>query len=62
LVIGLRFRVTLLLVAASIMTALTVGIAVHAGWSVTHTIGVLVLLLAIQQGSYVIGILASLRR
>jgi len=62
LVIGLRFRVTLLLVAASIMTALTVGIAIHAGWSVMHTVGVLVLLLAIQQGSYLIGILASLRR
>jgi hypothetical protein len=37
-------------------------VAIHAGWSVSHTVGVLVLLLAIQQASYLLGLFASMRR
>jgi hypothetical protein len=60
--IGLRFRVTLLLAAAGLLSVLTVGFAVYSGWSVGRTIAVLALLLAIQQGSYLIGIVASSHR
>jgi hypothetical protein len=62
LAIGLRFRVTFLLATAGLMSAATVAVAILLGWSFSHTIAVLALLLAIQQGSYLIGVLASLRR
>ena len=60
--IGLRFRVTLLLAAAVLLSVATIAVAIDAGWSVSHTVGVLVLLLAIQQASYLLGLLASMRR
>jgi hypothetical protein len=62
LAIGLRFRVTFLLAAAGFMTAATIGAAIILEWSFSHTIAALVLLLAVQQASYLIGVLASLRR
>jgi hypothetical protein len=62
LAIGLRFRVTFLLAAAGLMTVATIAVAILFEWSFSHTIAVLALLLAIQQGSYLIGVLASLRR
>ncbi len=60
--IGLRFRVTLLAAAAALLSGATIAVAIYAGWSVSHTITVLFLLLAVQQGSYLIGLFASLRR
>jgi len=60
--IGMRFRVTLLLAAAALLTVATIAVAINAGWSVAHTAGVLVLLLAIQQASYLLGLYASVRR
>jgi hypothetical protein len=60
--IGMRFRVTLLLAAAVLLSVVTIAVAIHAGWSVSHTVGVLVLLLAIQQASYLLGLFASMRR
>jgi hypothetical protein len=60
--IGLRFRVTLLLAAAALLSAATVAVAVYAGWTLAHTLAVLVLLLALQQGAYLIGLFASMRR
>lgn len=60
--IGMRFRVTFLLAAAALLAVATIAVAIHAGWSVPHTLGVLVLLLAIQQASYLVGLYASVRR
>jgi hypothetical protein len=60
--IGLRFRVTMLLAAAALFSVGTIALAIQSGWSVSHTIGVLFLLLAIQQGAYLIGLYASVRR
>lgn len=62
LAIGLRFRVTLLLVAAVLLSAATIGVAIYEGWTVAHTLAVLFLLLAIQQAFYLIGLFASVRR
>jgi hypothetical protein len=62
LAIGLRFRVPLLLAAAAILSFATLAVAVYEGWSVTRTLGVLFLLLAFQQGFYLLGLFASLRR
>lgn len=59
--IGLRFRVTALLAAALILTLATTAAGVRLGWSGRHTIAVLLLLLATQQGLYLIGLFASLR-
>jgi heme/copper-type cytochrome/quinol oxidase subunit 4 len=60
--IGMRFRVTFLLAAAVLLTVATIAVAVADGWSISHTVGVLVLLLAIQQASYLVGLYASVRR
>jgi hypothetical protein len=62
LAIGLRFRVPLLLAAAALLSTATLAVAIYDGWSVTHTIGILFLLLALQQGFYLIGLLATMRR
>jgi len=60
--IGMRFRVMFLLAAAVLFTVATIAVAVSGGWSVSHTVGVLVLLLAIQQTSYLLGLFVSMRR
>lgn len=60
--IGMRYRVTLLLAAAALLSVATIAVAIQAGWSVSHTAGVLVLLLAVQQASYLLGLFASVRR
>jgi len=60
--IGMRYRVTLLLAAAALLSVATIAVAIQAGWSVSHTVGVLVLLLAVQQASYLLGLFASVRR
>jgi hypothetical protein len=62
LVIGLRFRVTLLLAAAVLLSLATIAVAIYSGWTASHTVGVLFLLLAVQQASYLLGLFASLRR
>jgi hypothetical protein len=62
LAIGLRFRVTLLFAAAVLLSFATVAVAIWAGWTVVQTLGAVLLLLVIQQGFYLIGLVASLRR
>lgn len=62
LVIGLRFRVPLLLAAATVLSSATLAVAVYDGWSVARTIGVLFLLLALQQVFYLVGLFMSVRR
>lgn len=62
LAIGLRFRVTLLFAAAVLLSVVTVAVAIWAGWTVVQTLGAVLLLLVIQQGFYLIGLLASPRR
>ncbi len=60
--IGVRFRVTLLLAASVLLSVATIAAAIHAGWSISHTVAVLFLLLAIQQVSYLLGLFVSLHR
>ncbi len=62
LAVGLRFRVTMLLATSALLSLATIAVAISAGWSFVHTIAVLLLLLAILQGSYLIGLFATLRR
>lgn len=62
LAIGLRFRVTLLFAAAVLISTATIAVAIYAGWTVAQTVLALLLLLAVQQGFYLIGLFASLRR
>lgn len=62
LAIGLRFRVTLLLAAAVLFSAGTLAVAIYAGWTIVQTLAALLLLLVIQQGFYLIGLFASVRR
>lgn len=62
LAIGLRFRVTFLLAAAALISVATIAVGLYQGWSVLQTVATLALLLAIQQGTYLLGVLATLRR
>lgn len=62
LAIGLRFRVSMLLAAAVLLGGATIAVALQWGWSVSRTIIVLLVLLAVQQGSYLIGLLVAVRR
>jgi hypothetical protein len=60
--IGLRFRVTMMVAAALALAGVTIAMSISSGWGLSRTVGVLLLLLAIQQCSYLVGLLASLRR
>ena len=60
--IGLRFRVTMMLPAALVLAGVTIAVSTSSGWSFSRTATVLLLLLAIQQCSYLVGLFASLRR
>lgn len=57
--IGLRFRVPLLLVSAILISVATLAFAVYSGWPVVSTITAIFGLLAVQQVSYLIGLVAS---
>lgn len=60
--IGLRFRVTMMVPAALALAGVTIAVSISSGWGLSRTVGVLLLLLAVQQCSYLVGLLASLRR
>jgi hypothetical protein len=60
--IGLRFRVTVIVPAALVLAGVTIAASISSGWSLSRTVAVLLLLLAIQQCSYLVGLFASLRR
>jgi hypothetical protein len=60
--IGLRFRVTMMVAAALALAGITIAVSILSGWGFSRTATVLLLLLAIQQCSYLIGLFASLRR
>ncbi|MFA5901445.1 MAG: hypothetical protein WC829_20275 [Hyphomicrobium sp.] len=62
LVTGLRFRAPMLFIAALFLTIATIGVAIYLQWSVARTVMALVLLLAIHQISYLIGLFAASRR
>ncbi len=61
LAIGLRFRVNMLLSASSVFSIGTIAAALFFGWSLGHTIGVLLILLVVQQSAYLIGLFAVAR-
>ena len=60
-VVGLRFRVVVLLPLALALIAATIAIAVNSGWNVSQAVGVTVLLLFIQQAAYFLGVFVSAR-
>lgn len=60
-VVGLRFRVVMLLPLALALIAATIAIAVNSGWNVSQAVGVTVLLLFIQQAAYFLGLFVSPR-
>ncbi|MGP1665439.1 MAG: hypothetical protein ACTS5I_05915 [Rhodanobacter sp.] len=60
-VVGLRFRVVMLLPFALGLIAATIAVAVNGGWNVSHALGVTVLLLFIQQAAYLLGIFVAAR-
>ena len=60
--IGLRFRVTMMLPAALVLAGVTIAVSISFGWAFSRTATVLLLLLAIQQCSYLVGLFTSLRR
>jgi hypothetical protein len=61
-VVGLRFRVVMLLPLALALVAATIAIAINAGWNVTQVLGVTVMLLFIQQAGYLLGLFVSARQ
>lgn len=61
LAIGLRFRVAFLLAAAWFMGGATIAVGLRAGWSIVHTLAVLLLVLAVTQVGYLIGLWAASR-
>jgi hypothetical protein len=61
LAIGLRFRVNMLFAASSVFGIATIAAALFFGWSLGRTIGVLLILLVVQQSAYLIGLFAVAR-
>jgi hypothetical protein len=61
-VVGLRFRVVMLLPLALALIAATIAVAVNAGWNAPQALGVAVLLLFIQQAAYLLGLFVSARQ
>ena len=61
LAIGLRFRVNMLFAASVVFGLGTIAVAIHSGWSITHTIAILLLLLGVQQGAYLLGLVLAAR-
>lgn len=59
LAIGLRFRVAFLMAAAWLVGGATIGYGLHAGWSSVRILAALLLVLAIMQIGYVIGLWAT---
>ena len=62
LVIGLCFRAPALVAATLVLILGTVGVALHLEWSFLRTIAVVLLLQAVHQAAYLLGVLASTRR
>jgi hypothetical protein len=56
---GLRFRVPLLALSALLMSVAAGGAAAHLGWTVSGAMTAILSVLAIQQGSYLIGLFVA---
>ena len=56
---GLRFRIPLLASSAVLLSVATAGAAAHIGWSVSCTMTTILGVLAVQQGSYLIGLFVT---
>ena len=61
LAIGLRFRVNMLFAASGVFGIGTIATALLLGWSLAHTIAVLIILLGLQQSAYLIGLVLNAR-
>ena len=62
LLVGMRYKVTVMLVLALMVVVGTIAVAVIFDWTLQRAIGALVMLLAVQQTAYLIGLLLSTRR
>ena len=62
LLAGMRYKVPVMLVLALMVVVGTIAVAVIFDWTLQRAIGSLVLLLAIQQSAYLVGLLLSARR
>ncbi len=58
----MRYKVTVMLVLALLVVVGTIAVAVIFDWTPLRAIGVLALLLAVQQSAYLVGLLLSTRR
>ncbi len=59
---GLRFQIPLLAVSAILLSVATGGAGVHLGWPVSDTMITILGVLAVQQGSYLIGLSVTCHR
>jgi len=59
---GLRFQIPLLALSAVLLSVATGGAGAHLGWSVSDTMITILGVLAVQQGSYLIGLSVTSHR
>ena len=62
LLAGMRFKAPVMLVLALMVVVGTIAVAVIFDWTPLRALGVLALLLAVQQSAYLVGLLLSARR
>jgi hypothetical protein len=62
LLAGMRFKAPVMLVLALMVVVGTVAVAMVFDWTPLRAIGVLALLLTVQQSAYLVGLLLSARR
>ena len=62
LLAGMRYKEPVMLVLALMVVVGTIAVAVIFDWTLQRAIGALVMLLAVQQSAYLVGLLLSARR
>jgi len=62
LLVGMRYKVTVMLVLALMVVVGTIAVAAIFDWTLQRAIGALIMLLAVQQSAYLVGLLLSTRR
>ena len=62
LLAGMRYKAPVMLILALMVVVGTIAVAAIFDWTLQRAIGALVMLLAVQQSAYLIGLLLSTRR
>ena len=62
LLAGMRYKAPVMLVLALMVVVGIIAVAVIFDWTLQRAIGALVMLLAVQQSAYLVGLLLSARR